>query len=81
MTSTTMIQQWGNSRAVRIPKELAKEAGLAIGQQVELAATNGQLVIRPARRRSRYRLSALLKGCKGKPHPDIWSKPVGQEMI
>ena len=56
MTSTTMIQQWGNSRAVRIPKQLANELGLAIGQRVELAAANGQLVIRPARRRSRYKL-------------------------
>ena len=81
MTSTTMIQQWGNSRAVRIPKEMANELGLAIGQQVELASANGRLVIRPARRRSRYRLSDLLKGCKGKPHPDIWSKPVGRELI
>lgn len=81
MTTTTMIQQWGNSRAVRIPKELANEAGLGIGQRVELAAVKGQLVIRPARRRSRYRLSELLKGCKGKPHPDVWSTPVGRELI
>ncbi|HEY4328877.1 MAG TPA: AbrB/MazE/SpoVT family DNA-binding domain-containing protein [Phycisphaerae bacterium] len=81
MTATTMIQQWGNSKAVRIPKKLASELGLSIGQRVELANSNGQLVIRPARRRSRYKLSELLKGCKGKPHPAIWSKPVGRELI
>ena len=81
MTTTTMIQQWGNSRAVRIPKTLANKLGLSIGMEVELADTNGNLVIRPVRRRSRYKLSDLLKGCKGKPHPDVWSKPVGKELI
>jgi antitoxin MazE len=79
--TTTMIRQWGNSKAVRIPKQLASELGFAIGQRVELAIRNGQLIIRTARRRSRYKLSELLKGCKGKPHPDIWSVPVGNEII
>jgi len=81
MTATTMIQQWGNSKAVRIPKQLASELGLTIGQHVELDSTNGKLVIRPIRRRSRYKLSELLKGCKGKPHAEIWAKPVGSELI
>jgi antitoxin component of MazEF toxin-antitoxin module len=81
MTATTMIQQWGNSKAVRIPKQLAHELGFTVGQRVVLANANGRLVIRSARRKSRYKLSELLKGCKGKPHPDIWSVPVGNELI
>jgi antitoxin component of MazEF toxin-antitoxin module len=80
MTATTMIQQWGNSRAVRIPKDLAEKLGLTIGREVELADAGGRLIIRPVRR-SRYKLSELLKGCKGKPHADVWSKPVGRELI
>ena len=79
--TTTTIQQWGNSRAVRIPKSLANRLGLTIGKEVELADANGQLVIRPVRKRSRYRLADLLKGCKGKPPPDIWFKPAGKELI
>ena len=79
--ATTMIQQWGNSRAVRIPKRLADQLGLTIGQEVELASANGQLVIRPVRRRSRYKLSELLKGCRGKPHAEAWSAPMGRELI
>ena len=31
--TTTMIQQWGNSKAVRIPKQLASELGFAIGRR------------------------------------------------
>lgn len=76
-----MIQQWGNSKAVRIPKQLAAELGLTVGQRVELAKSDGKLVIRPARRRSRYRLADLLKGCKGKPHPEAWAVPVGKEIV
>jgi antitoxin component of MazEF toxin-antitoxin module len=78
---TTVVQQWGNSRAVRIPKALATELGLDIGREVELAKVNGNLVIRPVRKKSRYKLSELLKGCKGRPHGDMWSKPVGKELI
>lgn len=79
--TTTMIQQWGNSRAVRIPKELANKLGLSIGREVELMDASGNLVIRPVRRRSRYKLADLLKTCKGKPHPDHWSKPMGDELV
>jgi antitoxin MazE len=81
MTSTTMIQQWGNSRAVRIPKDLANKLGFAIGREVELVDASGNLVIRPIRRRSRYKLADLLKTCKGKRHPDHWSQPMGDELI
>jgi antitoxin component of MazEF toxin-antitoxin module len=54
---------------------------LTIGQEVELTSTQGRLVVKPVRRRSRYKLSELLKGCKGKPHADVWSAPAGKELI
>lgn len=40
------IVRIGNSRGVRLPKVLIEELGL--GDDVELAAENGALVIRPA---------------------------------
>ncbi len=54
------IQKWGNSRAVRIPKAIAEEAGLDIGQAVDLQLVNGELRIRRARKRKRYDLDELL---------------------
>lgn len=43
---------WGNSLAIRIPRELAKDAGLAEGDQLELKLNKqGQIVLRPARPR------------------------------
>ena len=39
------ISKWGNSRALRIPKQLALEAGLDFGSKVEIVLEDGQLRI------------------------------------
>ena len=41
------IKKWGNSRALRIPKALALEAGLDVGAKVELVSVDGQIRIIP----------------------------------
>ena len=43
----TRIKKWGNSLALRIPKALAKEAGLCYELPVELSLVEGKLVIAP----------------------------------
>lgn len=45
-----IVGRWGKSLAVRLPVELAAEAGLREGQKIELAAVKGEIVIRPAQR-------------------------------
>jgi antitoxin MazE len=51
------IQKWGNSLAVRIPKSLAEETGLADESLVELSVQDGQILIRPKRK---YNLDDML---------------------
>ncbi len=41
--STTQIVKWGNSLAVRIPKPVAEQAGVAEGDPVLLEAERGQI--------------------------------------
>ena len=41
--STIQIVKWGNSLAVRIPKPLAQQAGLAEGDPVIVEAVRGQI--------------------------------------
>ncbi len=53
------IQKWGNSLAVRIPKALATEVGLADETPVELLLQEGRLVVAP-RARKGVRLDQLL---------------------
>ena len=46
-TATLMVQQWGNSLAVRIPAAVARSARFVVGQPVELTiAEEGVLVKR-----------------------------------
>ena len=42
------IVKWGNSLAIRIPKPLAEEAGLAEGDRVLMEAADGQIAVRRA---------------------------------
>jgi antitoxin MazE len=56
----TRIQKWGNSLGLRIPKSFAAEAQVEAGSAVDLSIANGELVVRPLRRR-KYCLRDLLK--------------------
>jgi len=55
------VAKWGNSLAVRIPQNLAKEIHLAEGSEIDLGVVDGTLVIKP-RRRKRYSLDELIQG-------------------
>ena len=56
-----MIKKWGNSLALRIPKPLADEVGLAEDSVVDLLLKEGKLVIVPVVA-PRYALESLLAG-------------------
>ncbi|AFY50992.1 growth regulator [Nostoc sp. PCC 7524] len=53
------VAKWGNSLAIRIPQNLAKEIHLTEGVEVELAVIDGSLVIKP-KTRKRYSLDELI---------------------
>ena len=44
------IATWGNCMAVRIPREKARENGLALGDEVIVQGMGDGVLIRPARR-------------------------------
>ncbi len=56
----TIVSKWGNSLAVRIPQNLAKEINLTEGSEVELILEDGNLVIRPRIQRQ-YSLEELVE--------------------
>lgn len=43
------VQKWGNSAAVRVPAPALKDAGMQVGQSLELRVEAGRLIIEPAR--------------------------------
>jgi len=81
MPNTLSIAKWGNSLALRIPLPLAREAGLAEGDEVTIGLTReGHLVLRAVRRR--YTLDELVAGIKpGNRHAETdWGVPQGNEV-
>lgn len=77
----TTISKWGNSRAIRIPKALAEEAGLDFGSKVELIADGAELRVVP-QKRPRYTLEQLVAQITPENrHDEIdWGPPVGKEI-
>jgi len=77
----TTIQKWGNSRAVRIPKALAVEAGLELGTKVEIMSVDGELRIVPVEEEY-YDLDELLASVPDDYEPEEWDvgPAVGKEV-
>ena len=71
------ISKWGNSLGVRIPRAVAKAAGIGLGTPVHITADKGRIVLEPVR----YDLKSLLSGVTQKNrHPAIdTSSAVGEE--
>ncbi|MEW5983505.1 MAG: AbrB/MazE/SpoVT family DNA-binding domain-containing protein [Acidobacteriota bacterium] len=76
----TRVQRWGNSLGLRIPKSFAAEAGVEAGSEVDLSVEAGDLIVRPARRRT-YRLRDLLGRVNARNvHGEVRTgRPVGRE--
>lgn len=55
------VAKWGNSLAVRIPQNVAKEINLAEGIEIDISVAEGTLVIKP-KHRKRYSLDELIQG-------------------
>jgi len=78
----TIIQKWGNSLAIRIPKSFATEAKIDYETEVDLRVKNGQLIISPVKK-DKYNLETFLSEITdANIHEEIdFRKPQGKELI
>jgi antitoxin MazE len=78
------IKKWGNSLALRIPKDLAQTLELHEGSQMTLELTTDGLLLKLAipKRRSTKNLEELLQGITPeKIHREVdWGQAVGNEV-
>ena len=76
----TRVQKWGNSQGLRLPKQVLDLADIAVGEEVEIAVTNHQIIVKKTAR-PKYDLAELVaripKGYKAKEVD--WGRPVGKE--
>lgn len=78
----TKVQKWGNSQGLRLTRQMLKDAGIAVGDEVDVSAASGTIVISPVRRvRGRYDINELVARIpKGYvPEEMNWGAPVGRE--
>jgi antitoxin MazE len=75
-----LVQRWGNSLALRIPKAFAAEISVREGDEVEMTVARGRLTV--ARRPpTEYRLDDLLAQIRpDNVHKEVVSDRTGREV-
>lgn len=76
----TVLQKWGNSLALRIPRTVAAEIAVSEGHAVDLQVSKGRIVVAPLAKK-RYELADLVTGMTSRNrHAEIdCGKPRGAE--
>jgi len=83
------VAKWGNSLALRLPKEYVSELGLSVGSEVELGREGTRVVAetRPMGAIPHYKLEDLvaemkrLGGRDAEPETVEWGPDRGEEII
>ena len=79
----TKIQKWGNSLGLRLAKQMLEDAHIAVGDEVDVTARDGLIVVGPARRvRGKRSLKELVARIPKnyKTEETDWGKPAGLEV-
>ena len=74
---TVSVKKWGNSLAVRIPKDIAKSLSIENNTDLEIAIVNNQMVLKP--KRSSYLEELVSKIDSSNLHTEIETTRVGNE--
>jgi len=78
----TKVQKWGNSQGLRLAKQVLEDARISVGDDVDVTARDGVIVIAPVRRiRGKQSLQELVSRIpKNYKTGEIdWGEPVGRE--
>lgn len=73
-TMRSSVAKWGNSLAVRLPKETAEAAGFREGSPVDIRLEDGRVVLQPAAKR--WTIEELVAQMTPENnHPEIFDDP------
>ena len=79
----TRIQRWGNSQGLRLAKQVLEDACISVGDDVDVTARDGMIIIAPVRRvRGKQSLQELVSRITRnyKTREIDWGEPVGREV-
>ncbi|VEP16703.1 Transcriptional regulator/antitoxin, MazE [Hyella patelloides LEGE 07179] len=76
----SIVAKWGNSLAIRIPKNIADKINLKEGTAISIDATDNNIVITPEK--TQYTLEELLAGVTSEDFDGEydWGEAVGEEV-
>ena len=78
---STHVKKWGNSLAIRIPQQLAKELHIDSGTEVDMELADNELVIK-VKKETETLEDLISKITPENQHDPInFGKPVGKELI
>jgi antitoxin MazE len=80
----TKIKKWGDSHGLRLAKQVLEDAHISVGDDVDVAARDGLIVIAPARRiRGKQSLQELVSRIPQnyKAEETDWGEPVGKPVL
>jgi antitoxin MazE len=60
----TTVKKWGNSLAIRIPKNISKETMVTEGSNIDITVEKGKIILSPSQKE--YSLKELLKNISNK---------------
>lgn len=75
-----MLQKWGNSQGIRIPKHLVNAVHWAQGEKLDIKAEGTRLIIEPKEKRKT--IDELFEGYDGEYSEEYvdWGSPRGNEV-
>lgn len=79
---TTKVQKWGNSYAMRIPKEIVREMNFREGSPVSFSIEGNSIIVTHTKK-AKYTLDGLLKNFNNKhQHEEVFfDTEVGNEVV
>lgn len=79
---TTIIQKWGNSQGIRIPKVILESMNWSENEQIVIIVEDEKLIIKKAKENKRKNIKQLFEDYDGEYEPKEidWGEPKGEEI-
>jgi antitoxin MazE len=73
------VQRWGNSQGLRLSKQLLEQANIAVGEDIEVVAKEGQIILKKTRK---FDLAEMVSRMPKdyQVQEESFGKPVGKEV-
>lgn len=75
------VKEWGNSQGIRLPKEVLKEARIAVNEMLDITVSNGVITLtKTFRHKTLEERAAEFEGKLMLDGEYDWGEPVGKEV-